>query len=89
MPYSNYTFGRFSWGETLKFHKTIKCVCSNFFGFQQRGLNKSFIRNRATQVDGSALRDLRPYQKECIETCLSKFIDHKINRQIVSLPVGK
>ncbi|PKC12770.1 P-loop containing nucleoside triphosphate hydrolase protein [Rhizophagus irregularis] len=36
----------------------------------------------------STLTYLRPYQKECIDTCLSKFLDHKVNRQIVSLPVG-
>ncbi|CAG8596219.1 7206_t:CDS:10 [Gigaspora margarita] len=31
---------------------------------------------------------LRPYQRECIETCLNKFLKEKVNRQIVSLPVG-
>ncbi|CAG8699181.1 5377_t:CDS:2, partial [Acaulospora colombiana] len=31
---------------------------------------------------------LRPYQQECIETCLRKFIEEKVKRQIVSLPVG-
>ncbi|CAI2185776.1 7242_t:CDS:2 [Funneliformis geosporum] len=92
MSYSSYAFERLRY--TLKFHNTIRSafVCSNSPGCQQRMLNKSFIRldirNKVTQVDSLALRNLRPYQKECIETCLSKFLDHKINRQIVSLPVG-
>ncbi|CAG8660806.1 1807_t:CDS:10, partial [Ambispora gerdemannii] len=30
---------------------------------------------------------LRPYQKECIETCMYKFLEKKVKRQIVSLPV--
>ncbi|CAG8596515.1 2937_t:CDS:10 [Funneliformis mosseae] len=90
MSYSNYAFGRLT-RYTLKVHNAIKsaCVCSNSL---QRILNKRFIRldirNQVTQADNLALRELRPYQKECIETCLSKFLDHKINRQVVSLPVG-
>ncbi|KAG9304041.1 hypothetical protein G9A89_005951 [Geosiphon pyriformis] len=32
--------------------------------------------------------ELRPYQKECIDLCLKKFLNDNIKRQIVSLPVG-
>jgi hypothetical protein len=31
---------------------------------------------------------LRPYQKECVQTCLDLFLTHGVRRQVVSLPVG-
>ncbi|GES77662.1 P-loop containing nucleoside triphosphate hydrolase protein [Rhizophagus clarus] len=87
MIYSCFIFERLSWRGVLDFHKmTIRKserVCSNF------SIRKSL--GSVVQVNmrySSTLSYLRPYQKECIDTCLSKFLDHKVNRQIVSLPVG-
>jgi hypothetical protein len=81
-----YAFGHLSrWRSVLKIHKpTIERVCSS----RQNGKSLGIVA-QANVLYISTLPDLRPYQKECIDTCLSKFLDHKINRQLVSLPVGK
>ncbi|RHZ53794.1 hypothetical protein Glove_437g10 [Diversispora epigaea] len=48
---------------------------------------KSYILRRGITFYKTAV-PLRPYQKECIDICLHKFLNEKVNRQIVSLPVG-
>jgi hypothetical protein len=88
MLYSSFMFERLPWRGALEFHKTTirhsERVCSNFPIRKSLG---SVVQ--ANMRYSSTLSYLRPYQKECIDTCLSKFLDHKVNRQIVSLPVGK
>ena len=36
----------------------------------------------------SAVPSLRPYQEECIDKCINKFMREGVRRQAVSLPVG-
>ena len=90
MLYLSFAFERLPWRGVLEFHKTkttvrsSERVCSNFP--MQKSLSSVV---QANMRYSSTLSYLRPYQKECIDTCLSKFFDHKVNRQIVSLPVGK
>ncbi|CAG8576031.1 10859_t:CDS:2, partial [Racocetra persica] len=64
--------------------------------FRKNYILSTFTASRSRKLS-SALRNhnnmdnmdhLRPYQRECIEKCLYKFLKEKINRQIVSLPVG-
>ncbi|CAG8553911.1 18514_t:CDS:10 [Dentiscutata erythropus] len=77
-------------------------ILSTFFASRPRKLSSASLlafRNSKLHAYSSSLAEqenelynsmdhLRPYQRECIETCLHKFLKEKVNRQIVSLPVG-
>ncbi|RIA90217.1 P-loop containing nucleoside triphosphate hydrolase protein [Glomus cerebriforme] len=87
MFYSSFMFEHLPWKGVLKFHKTTVKIstCSRRVRSIRKGLGSVV---QANMRYSSTLSNLRPYQKECIDTCLNKFLDHKVNRQIVSLPVG-
>jgi len=43
---------------------------------------------RPTAAASAATAELRPYQRECVETCLDLYVNYGVRRQVVSLPVG-
>ncbi|CAG8479286.1 5938_t:CDS:10 [Diversispora eburnea] len=66
---------------------SCKIFKNQFLNYWTGYYTKSYILRRGIKVYRTAV-PLRPYQKECIDICLHKFLNEKVNRQIVSLPVG-
>ncbi|CAG8533842.1 1163_t:CDS:10 [Acaulospora morrowiae] len=72
-----YFKGDFCIGKGFKHYSDVACKIQQ----SVEGLTCEGTRQQSQST-------LRPYQQECIETCLRKFLEDKVKRQIVSLPVG-